>query len=105
MQKLNSQGINTLVLGVPSPFSLESAATLQAIANAGVGLPVSVPSLDSTGSSLCFSCLGRAGWRAEWGAVARECTVPGKQTLGNYSQIGGDAPLYRADTSDPVALT
>jgi len=103
VQKLAAQGINTAMLDLSSGLS---DASLQAIANAGAGLPAAIPFGATSAQLACYSCSGQTGWDAEWtsAGAARDCAATGKQVLGTYSPVGGSAPTYRSDFSDQAAL-
>jgi len=107
LQKLSTQGINTVVFGLPSGESPISTGTLQAFANAGAGQPVALPFSTKTAQDVCYACQGVTGWKAEWATVGGtpDCQTPMKQVLGTYSPTAGNATVYHPDPADQAALT
>jgi hypothetical protein len=116
VQNLKAAGFGTLIVGLPSPQSQYAAQALQAWANAGAGLPPSLPV--QSGQTLpaaqirnnCYS--GRPGYKAIWdmaGRAANEATA----TYANTSTDGGagdagvvtmNAPVYAPGSTDQTAL-
>lgn len=107
IQKLAEKGIHTIVFGLKSSLSNISGDTLQAVANAGAGLPVAAPFAGQQPKDVCYACQAVPGWVAQWtaaGATA-DCQTAGKETLGAYSPAGGTATVYHPDPADQAALT
>jgi hypothetical protein len=102
--------IRTLVFGISSPSATIRADVLQALANAGAGLPVMAFSQNANQApdpnALYDQCNGVPGW-------ARDFATTGKpamrgQSVGNYvfdATLAGDAPVYRPDPTNQAALT
>jgi hypothetical protein len=107
LQALKTQGINTIVFGLKSSLSDISDATLQAFANAGAGQPVASPFGTTTLQSVCYSCQGVNGWKADWAGNGRtmDCQTVGNQVLGTYADAAGTATVYRPDAANQKALT
>ena len=107
LQALKAQGINTIVFGLKSTLSDISDATLQAFANAGAGQPVGSSFGTTTLQSVCYSCQGVNGWKADWAGSGRttDCQTAGNQVLGSYADAGGTAIVYRPDAANQQALT
>jgi hypothetical protein len=107
VQQLAAAGIHTIVFGLKSSLSNISGDTLQAVANAGAGLPVAAPFGGSAVKDVCYGCQGVAAWKAQWPAAGRavDCNTVGQQTLGSYAPAGGSATVYQPDPADQAALT
>jgi len=107
VQKLAAAGIHTIVFGLPSAITPISGDTLQAVANAGAGVPVATPFGTSKEQDVCYACQGIPGWLGQWTAAgsAPDCAMPGKQTLGVYGAAATNATVYHPDPADQTALT
>ena len=106
VQKLSAAGIHTIVFGLKTSLSSISNDTLQAVANAGAGLPVAEPFGTKALMDICYGCSGVAGWKAEWAPGVPDCTPTSTaQTLGTYAPAGGTATVYHPDPADQAALT
>ena len=107
VQQLAADGIHTVVFGLKSSLSNISGDTLQAVANAGAGMPVSAPFGGSAVKDVCYGCQGVPGWKSQWSVADRavDCNTIGQQTLGSYGPIGGTATVYHPDPADQAALT
>jgi hypothetical protein len=109
LQKLSTQGIQTLILGVHSNVSNISAAVLQSFANAGAGLPALAPPNGAQSAPLLpadinSQCSGVAGWKQLFTAAGLQAG----QALGTYAAPGGtatNATLYAPDATNVADLT
>jgi hypothetical protein len=102
LQRLAAQGIATLVLGLKSPLTTISDATLQAFANAGAGQPVLAPAPVADIFNQCFygGDPNAAGWKADHAAAG----LGPNQTLGTYAQVGGTATVFKPNATDETLL-
>jgi len=107
IQSIYSQGVNTLILGLPSDPSNPSpiaAEALQAFANAGAGLPPIAPPLNpgqapATPVEIYQQCNGRAGWAAQYtGATGNDGTS--LATYAGTSASTADASAADASIAD-----
>jgi hypothetical protein len=107
IQQLSAKGIHTIVFGLKSGLTNISGDTLQAVANAGAGLPVAAPFAGAAVKDVCYACQAVPGWVSQWTAAGatQDCQTPGKETLGSYSPAGGNATVYNPDPADQAALT
>jgi hypothetical protein len=123
VQNLKAAGFGTLIVGLPSPQSQYAAQALQAWANAGAGLPVSLPVQNGQSLSAaqirnnCYD--GRPGYKAIWDMAGRT----GSETTATYANAtradggvgdggatdGGvvtmNAPVYAPSSTDQTALS
>src|SRR5262249_20266529 len=102
LQLLAAEGIFTFVLGLKSPLTTISDATLQAFANAGAGEPVLPPAPVADIFNQCFygGDMNAAGWKADHTAGG----LGPEQTLGTYASVGGTAPVFKPNATDEMLL-
>ena len=107
LQRLASENIKTLVLGLTTTAQPVPQGGLEAWANAGQGQPVAMfsdrgsPRLLTT-TEIYDKCNGRPPWRNDFAAPGpNRDTNP---TLGRYSTPGGNAPVYRPTSLDRMEL-
>jgi hypothetical protein len=108
VQKLSAAGIHTIVFGIGSSIIDQSAAFLQAVANAGAGLPAPLPFGATTKQQdACYACQSIAPWLGQWTAAGatHDCATVGQQTLGVYGTATTNATVYHPDAADQSALT
>ncbi len=112
IQTLYSQGIQTLVLGLPSTLTTSSPEALQAFANAGAGVapvapplnPGEAPASETTIYEQCFN--GEPGWKALYQAAG--LPVAGNVSLATYAAPDAsvtNALLYSPTVADVASLT
>jgi predicted small secreted protein len=109
IQKLNGQGIQTLILGIGSSLSNISVPVLQGFANAGVGLATTAPPSSAQGAPLSPTdvynqCSGVPGWKALWTAAA----LTTGQALGTYAPPDGsvtNATVFSPSSTNVADLT
>lgn len=109
VQKLYTQGIQTLILGLPSSICAMGPQILQAIANAGAGVPTVAPPLNAgeapaSATTIYQQCNGRSGWNALLTAAG----LPANSALATYSQgdaSATDVPYFRPDATSVADLT
>jgi hypothetical protein len=99
VQTLAAAGIKTFVFGIGSSIIAESGAFLQALANAGAGLPTATPfGATSKEQDVCYACKGVQPWVAQWATgTMPDCATPGQQTLGTYGTAATNAKVYNPD--------
>jgi hypothetical protein len=102
LQRLDADGIQTFVLGLKSPLTTISDATLQAFANAGAGQPVLPPAPVADIFNQCFygGDMNAAGWKADHAASG----LGVNQTLGAYASAGGTAVVFKPNATDEALL-
>jgi hypothetical protein len=91
-------GFGALVLGLDSPLTSISGASLQAFANAGAGRPVVDPS--GLGTNLYYNCSGIPAWNTLFAATGKPSPAP----IATYGSASSDATLYRPSPSNAAAL-
>jgi hypothetical protein len=109
IQTLFTQGIHTLVLGVPSSDSAGLQQSLQAFANAGAGVPVVAPPLNpneppASPTTIMQQCGGQGGWAA----IRSTETNPSGAALADYADPDAavvNAPLYAPTSADVATLS
>jgi hypothetical protein len=102
LQLLAAGGIQTFVLGLKSPLTTISDATLQAFANAGSSQPVLAPAPVADIFNQCFygGDMNAAGWKADHAAFG----LAMNQTLGTYAPTGGTATVFKPNVADQALL-
>jgi len=104
IESLYTQGITTLVLGLPSSESNISAQALQGFANAGSGVPVQP--ID-TPLTIYQQCQGVPGWAALY-AQGPSAALTGNNgvSLATYASVdtGADASVTNATLYSPNAV-
>lgn len=96
--------VKTLVLGVKTPLSDVSDASLQAWADAGSGLGVALWGQAATDPNALYDqCLGEAGWKADFTSTGKP--MMRGQTIGEYAGTSGGAVVYRPEAGDQATLT
>jgi hypothetical protein len=109
LQKLRTQGIQTLILGLGSSLTNISAAVLQDFANAGAGNATLAPPGSAQGpplspADLYNQCSGVTGWHDLFNAAG----LASGQALGTYAASGStiaNATLYNPDATNVTDLT
>ncbi|HEY4012876.1 MAG TPA: hypothetical protein VGM06_06045 [Polyangiaceae bacterium] len=107
IQKLNMQGVTTLILGIASDQSNISAPVLQSFANAGAGLPALAPPNGSAGAPLAPTdiynqCNSVAGWHTLFTAAGLQMN----QALGTYApSTTTNAAVFSPSATDVNDLT
>jgi hypothetical protein len=109
LQKLYSQGIQTLILGIGSSLTSISTAVLQDFANAGAGIATLAPASSAQGAPLSPSdlynqCNGVTGWHDLFTSAG----LGAGQALGTYAAPGTaitNATLYTPDATNVTDLT
>jgi hypothetical protein len=102
LQQLSAEGFQTFVLGLRSPLTTISDATLQAFANAGAGQPVFPPAPAADIFNQCFygGDMNAVGWKADHAAAG----LGMNQTLGAYAAVGGTAQVFKPNATDKALL-
>jgi hypothetical protein len=96
--------VKTLVLGVQSPLSNVSDASLQAWADAGSGLGVALWGQAATDPNALYDqCNGAPGWKADFASTGKPAMRG--QTIGDYTGTSGGGVVYRPSAADNAALT
>jgi len=102
LQLLATESINTFVLGLKSPLTTISDATLQAFANAGAGQPVVPPAPVADIFNQCYygGDMNAVGWKADHAALGLAIN----ETLGAYASVGGTATVFKPNATDKALL-
>jgi hypothetical protein len=111
IQSLSNQGIQTLVLGLPSNICQTGQQALQAMANAGAGLPTQAPPLNAPTDpptspvTIWQQCNSRPGWMAAYKAAG--LPAAGNTALATYATTAPtmNATLYKPDPTNVTDLT
>jgi hypothetical protein len=107
LQRLSTQGVTTLVLGIASNQSNISTPALQAFANAGAGLPALAPPNGAQGAPLAPTdiynqCNGVTGWHTLFTAAGLQMN----QALGTYAPTTTtNAAVFSPSATDVTDLT
>jgi hypothetical protein len=106
LEKLHSQGIQTMILGIDSNVSAISAAVLQSFANAGAGLPALAPPGGAQQPPLLpgdiyNQCSSVTGWNQLFTAAG----LHSGQALGTYAPSASNATVYSPDATNVMDLT
>ena len=103
LQVLNAAGVQTLVLGLPAPgnISANAASILAAFANAGAGQPAVRP-----GGYDEFRLYDECNFKQPW---SDDLVLTGKPVergseLATYSEVGGDATVFRPEGTNQQEL-
>jgi hypothetical protein len=104
LQDLYAAGITTLVMGLPSNLTSSRPGTLQALANAGAGLPVALPMQGTTAltpADIYGQCIGSA----EWATLRTAAGRTGTTATATYQPAGGNATVYMPNATDQTAAS
>jgi hypothetical protein len=104
LQSLYTQGIQTLVFGLPAPmgmFGVNAPSILAAFANAGVGQPAVRPG-NYAENRLWDECNFKTPWAADL-ALSGKPAERGTE-LGTYSAEGGTGIVYQPEETNQQAL-
>jgi hypothetical protein len=109
LQRLNTAGIPTIVMGLQTQSFNLPAGTLQAFANAGAGEPTVIqPPAGGNATTIFDQCQPKALWRQSFLAGAPECAADLNacrgRTIGTYMPTAGPTKPYTPNATDQTML-